>query len=73
MEFFSPVHYGDSVDMDVVVENVGRSSVRMRYEGSVGGKPVFQGRTTAVLVDLKTFKSTPLPDWMRERFQAAMP
>ena len=71
MEFFAPVHYGDHVDVDVIVERVGRSSVHMRYEGSVGGKPVFRGRNVAVLVEMSTFKSTPLPDWLRERFLAA--
>jgi len=72
MEFFSPVHYGVHVDIDVTVDHVGRSSVRMLYEGSVAGTPVFQGRNTAVLVDLATFKPTPLPDWLRERFVAGM-
>jgi acyl-CoA thioesterase FadM len=26
----------------------------------------------AVLVDMKTFRPTALPDWLRERFEAAM-
>jgi 4-hydroxybenzoyl-CoA thioesterase len=72
MEFFSPVHYGVHVDIDVTVEHVGRSSVRMLYEGSVAGKPVFRGRNTAVLVDLASFEPTPLPDWLRERFLSGM-
>ena len=42
MEFLSPVHYGDHVDIAVVVEKVGNSSVQIRYEGSVGGRPVFK-------------------------------
>ena len=57
--------------MGVVVEKVGRSSVQIRYEGSVGDKPVFRGRNIAVMVDMTTFKSTPVPDWLRERFLAA--
>jgi 4-hydroxybenzoyl-CoA thioesterase len=72
MEFFSPVHYGVHVDIDVTVEHVGRSSVRMLYEGSVTGKLVFRGRNTAVLVDLASFEPTPLPDWLRERLVAGM-
>ena len=72
MEFFAPVHYGVHVDIDVTVEHVGRSSVRMLYEGSVAGKSVFRGRNTAVLVDLATFEPTPLPDWLRERLVAGM-
>ena len=72
MEFFLPVHYGVHVDIDVTVEHVGRSSIRMLYEGSVAGQPVFEGRNTAVLVDLASFEPTPLPDWLRERFVAGM-
>jgi 4-hydroxybenzoyl-CoA thioesterase len=71
MEFFAPVHYGDRVRVEVAVERLGRSSVHIRYEGTVGGKPVFRARNVAVTVDLKTFRATPIPDWLRERFEAA--
>lgn len=72
MEFLSPVHYGDHVDIDVTVERVGRSSVQIRYDGSVGGRPVFQARNTMVAVDMPTFRSTPLPAPLRASFLAAM-
>jgi 4-hydroxybenzoyl-CoA thioesterase len=71
MEFLHPVRYGDHVQIGVVVEKVGRSSVTIRYEGSVGGRPVFRSVNTAVVVDMKTFRPTPVPDWLRERFEAA--
>jgi acyl-CoA thioesterase FadM len=58
--------------MRLTVEKVGRSSVQMRYEGSVGGRDVFRGRNVAVVVDMKTFRPQPLPAWLRERFLAAM-
>jgi len=72
MEFLSPVHYGDHVTVQVVVERVGRSSVGIRYAGSVAGRPVFQARNTAVVVDMKTFRPMAMPGWLRERFEAAM-
>ena len=72
MEFLTPVRYGDHVDVAVTVEKVGRTSVQMRYDGSVGGRPVFRARNTAVTVDLNAFEPIPVPDWLRERFQAAM-
>jgi 4-hydroxybenzoyl-CoA thioesterase len=72
MEFISPVHYGDHVDVDVEVEHIGRSSVRLRYEGRVEGRPVFRARNTVVVVDMKTFRSEPVPEWLRERLRAAM-
>jgi acyl-CoA thioesterase FadM len=46
--------------------------VQIRYEGSVQGRPVFHARNIAVVVDMKTFRPVPLPDWLRERFAAAM-
>ena len=72
MEFLSPVRYGDWVDIGVVVEHVGRTSLRVRYDASVGGRAVFRARNTMVIVDLKTFRPTPPPPWLRGRFEAAM-
>jgi 4-hydroxybenzoyl-CoA thioesterase len=72
MEFVSPVRYGDSVNVQVAIERIGRSSVQVRYEGSVEGRPVFHARTIAVVVDMKTFRPVPTPDWLRRRFEAAL-
>ena len=71
MEFLSPVHYGDQVDIGVSIEHIGRTSVRIRYEGSVKGTPVFRARNTVVMVDMKTFRSIPIPEWLRSRLEAA--
>jgi 4-hydroxybenzoyl-CoA thioesterase len=71
MEFLSPVHYGDQVDIGVSIEHIGRTSVRIRYEGSVKGTPVFRARNTVVMVDMKTFRSIPVPAWLRERLESA--
>ena len=72
MEYLSPVHYGDRVDVGVVVEHLGRSSVRFRYEGSVMGKPVFVAQNTAVVVDMRNFRPIPIPSPLREKLRAAM-
>jgi YbgC/YbaW family acyl-CoA thioester hydrolase len=72
MEFLAPVHYGDHVEVGVVVERVGRSSVQIRYEGAVGARPVFRARNVAVVVDMRSFRSIEMPPWLRERFEAAM-
>lgn len=71
MEFLSPVRYGDRVAIAVVVEHVGRTSIRMRYEGSVGERRVFVARNTMVTVDVGSFRPRPVPDWLRERLEAA--
>ena len=71
MEFLSPVRYGDQVRIGVVVEHIGRTSLRVRYEGSVDARPVFRAHNTMVIVDMKTFRPTPIPEWLRARFEAA--
>jgi YbgC/YbaW family acyl-CoA thioester hydrolase len=71
MEFLAPVHYGDHVGVAVIVERVGRSSVQIRYEGDVAGRPVFRARNVAVVVDMKSFRPIQIPPWLRERFEAA--
>jgi YbgC/YbaW family acyl-CoA thioester hydrolase len=71
MEYLSPVHYGDHVQVSLTIEKLGRSSVQLRYEGSVEGRPVFKARQVAVVVDMSTFKPVPLPDWLREKFLSA--
>jgi 4-hydroxybenzoyl-CoA thioesterase len=72
MDFLSPVHYGDHVDVVVVPETIGRTSVRFRYEGSVNGRPVFRAYNTQVVVDMRTFRPTPVPQWLRDSFERAM-
>jgi 4-hydroxybenzoyl-CoA thioesterase len=72
MEFLSPVRYGDHVQVGVAVERLGRSSVHLRYEGSVEGRPVFRAHSVAVVVDLRSFASMPIPDWLRERLAPAI-
>ena len=71
MEFVAPVRYGDHVEVTVATEQVGRTSVRMRYEGRVAGQPVFRARNTMVIVDMKTFRPTEIPPWLRERLETA--
>jgi 4-hydroxybenzoyl-CoA thioesterase len=71
MEFLSPVRYGDTVEIKVAVEHLGRSALRLRYEGAVAGRPVFLARNTTAAVDMKAFKPVALPDWLRERLELA--
>lgn len=71
MEFLSPVRYGDWVEIGVTTEHVGRTSVRMRYEGSVLKRPVFVARNTMVMVDMETFRPTEMPLWLREKLESA--
>jgi len=37
----------------------------------VEGRRVFLAHNTMVIVDMKTFRPTPIPEWLRARFEAA--
>jgi len=70
VEFLSPVRYGDRVRVEVAVGTVGRSSIRLRYAGSVEGRDVFRAEQVGVFVELDGLKPTPVPEWLRERLLA---
>jgi 4-hydroxybenzoyl-CoA thioesterase len=72
VEFLSPVHFGDSVRIEVIVERVGNASVQLRYRAAVGERRVFDARNVAVVVDMRTFRPMPIPAWLRERFEDGM-
>lgn len=67
-DFKAPLLYGDTAIVDVQVEHIGTSSVRLGYtiRRKRDGVLVFTARTTTVLVDLDTQKSKPIPDDIRE-------
>jgi len=71
MTFLSPVRYGDQVQIGVIVEHIGRTSLRIRYEGAVRGRPVFVARNTIVVVNMPDFRPAPIPAWLRERLETA--
>ncbi len=71
MDFVSPVRFGDHVAVAVVVEHVGRTSLRMRYEGRVAERSVFVARSTMVAVHPKDFRPMPVPDWLRAHLDRA--
>jgi 4-hydroxybenzoyl-CoA thioesterase len=71
MDFRSPVRHGDPLDLGIGVEHLGRSSLRLRYEGEVAGRAVFVARATVVAVDMTRFRPVRIPEPLRGRFEAA--
>lgn len=64
-EFTAPLEYGDVAVVDLAVEHVGTSSVRIRYtiRRKRDGAPSFNGVITNVLMDLDSRRPVPLtPD-----------
>jgi 4-hydroxybenzoyl-CoA thioesterase len=71
IEYDAPVRLGDTVDVSVAIEHVGRTSLRVRYEASVRAQTVFRARNVLVCVDMKTFRPVTIPDDLRARLESA--
>jgi 4-hydroxybenzoyl-CoA thioesterase len=73
-DFQKPVGFGETIEMTVVTEKVGTSSVSFRYEGRRSSDDVlaFVIRNTAVAVDMDAFKSRPIPPHHRRGFETLL-
>lgn len=58
------------IDFDLWVTRLGRSSLDLAIQGSVAGEPRLRAAWTVCVIDYATFKSTPIPEDLRERMRA---
>ena len=75
-EFRQPGFMGDRLDCAVVVERLGRSSLRLRLPVLRQDAPVLVARLAMVATSLDTHRSIPLPDDVRaavERYLETCP
>jgi len=70
-DFREPLRYGDLLTMEVSVAKLGERSVVFRYRAFRKGsrQAAFEILGTTACVDLKRFKSVPVPRWLRERLK----
>jgi 4-hydroxybenzoyl-CoA thioesterase len=66
-EFFRPAHLGDTLELELVIAKLGRSSIEFAVSGSVGGEEKFRARHKVALVSLDSFRALPIPDDMRAK------
>ncbi len=74
-DFRRRMRYGDQINIEVSVINVGRTSVTWGYRGyrmSGVEEMVVQGENVTVCVNPDTFAKTELPDWLRKGLTAYM-
>jgi len=58
------------IDFDLWVTRLGRSSLDLAIQGSVAGETRLRAAWTMCVIDYATFKSTPIPEDLRERMRA---
>jgi 1,4-dihydroxy-2-naphthoyl-CoA hydrolase len=60
-DYLSPLFFGDTATVELLVARVGSSSVRFGHRVKKGDAVAAIGSTVHVFVDGKTFKPTPVP------------
>ena len=72
VDFLRPLRYGDHIQVEVEIEQVGTSSIIWRYLifRPDEDEPSTQARVVTVNVDMDTFEKQPVPDWLRKRLEA---
>jgi len=72
-DFRRRLKYGDRIDMEVRVLNIGQTSITWGYRGyraGDDGEVVVEGHNVTVCVATDTFEKTSVPDWLRESLRA---
>lgn len=65
MDYRRPLRAGDSVTVEVTLEQLGESSVTLKHRFMRGGEVAAEGRTVHVSVDRRTQQAVPLEDILR--------
>ncbi len=67
-DYLSPLAFGDSAEIELTVERLGRSSIRFRYQVWRAAEPDRErtrsadGKVVCAVVDLSTFTAVPVPE-----------
>ena len=74
-DFRLRMQYGDRIDMEVRVIDIGRTSITWEYRGYRAGDKeelVVEGHTVTVCVRTDTFEKIEVPEWLRQALTAYM-
>jgi len=72
-DFSKPLNYGDQIDVEVTVGEIGRTSITWGYKvyrSEDPEKAVVQGHNVTVTINLDTYEKVFTPDWLRQRLEA---
>jgi len=71
LDFMRPLRTGDSFDVSVMLDDIGRSSYRLGVAGRrEDGQPCFRGTLVGALIDTRALRAIPIPEDFRRRMVA---
>jgi len=62
-----PCKLGEMLELSVILEKIGTSSISLRFDGHVNGELRLQAKSVLVVISLKTGKAEPISDDLRTR------
>jgi 4-hydroxybenzoyl-CoA thioesterase len=64
-----PLRYGDTIEVEVSVSKIGKTSITFGYRVFKQGedKPWAVGHNVVVCLNMNTFKKRDIPDWLRQK------
>jgi len=68
-EFLRACVLGETLDFDLWLRGIGRSSFDLALAGSVGGEPRLRAAWKLCLISLSPMKAVPIPDELRRSMQ----
>ncbi|MGA7208799.1 MAG: thioesterase family protein [Pseudolabrys sp.] len=69
-DFKLPSRMGEQLDLTLLLERVGRSSLSVIIVGHIAGVERLRARLTTAMTSLETQRSVELPNALRDRFEA---
>ena len=71
-QFIKPCLLGENLDLAIILDKYGTSSLHLRFIGTVDGEIRLCARSVQVVISLKDGRPVPIPDQLRQRLQAYM-
>lgn len=74
-DFRQRLRYGDHINMEVRIVNIGRTSITWGYKGyRMGDKEeiVVEGQNVTVCVRMDTFEKMDVPEWLKKNLMSYM-
>lgn len=71
-DFKHPIRFGETIEIEIVVEKVGKTSIVFAYSIRNEGveEVAVRGRKVTVCMDLDRFEKRGIPPWLREKLVA---
>ena len=65
VRFFAPAHSDEELELEIVVERLGKTSMATAHRVRRDGELLAEGSLHHVFVDLPALTKTAIPDWIR--------